>query len=192
MMGGDDLESPTGTSQLLWRSWIVVVTGLVLWSAIDVAFDLRSAGSDLVVLAWVLLIVAPVVGVVAWQLAASPRPDDARYAKTLRELEPRQRREIDRSLRRGVAAAAAGWPLYARARAAQCRRGLITLGPITMLVWSQLLLQPVGGGFFWVTVLAGVAVTTTGVLSVAVQLRREHALTVAGLALSAGGGPARA
>ncbi|MBN9739133.1 hypothetical protein [Pseudonocardia sp. P1] len=133
------------------------------------------------VLAWLLLLTAPVAGVVAWWLAATPRPAEPRYAMTRRELGPGHRREIDLSLRRGEAAAVAGRPFYARARVAQGRRELITLGPIVVLVWSMLLLQP-DGGWFWLVAAAGVAVAVTGILSVTGQLRRERALSSAGVA----------
>ncbi|GAA1100948.1 hypothetical protein [Pseudonocardia alni] len=178
-----ELEPPSGLSRRLWRSWIVGVTGIALWPAVEIVVGPRvpvEVGS--VIVAWMLLIAAPVLGVIAWHLAGTPRPSAAVLTTTGVDPGHARRKEIDRSLSRGDAEAAAGWPSYARARVAQRRRELITLGPITVLVWSQLLSRPAGEIWWWAILLAATAVTVTGVVSAVRQLRRERALGAAGAA----------
>lgn len=168
---------PEPVTVWLWRVWVVVVLGIVVATTV---LNLRSGtlAPPYDTLALVLLLYALGAGALAWWLAAAPSPDGQVWAALRQPLGRRERYRIGRALLRGTGIAPQHRD-YAVARVARQRRALLTLGPVSALVWSQVVSvagSEAGPGPVRFVLAAAVVVAVVTAGSLVLQCRRERTL----------------
>lgn len=172
-----ETPSPEPVTVRLWRVWVVVVLAIV---AATTVLNLRSGSlaPPYDTLAMALLLYTLAAGVLAWRLAAAPSPDGQVWAALRQALGRRERYRIDRALLRGTGIAPEQRD-YAVARVARQRRTLLTLGPVSALVWSQVVSvagSEAGPGHLRFVLATAVVVTVAAAGSLVLQHRRERTL----------------
>lgn len=161
-----------------WRSWTVVVVGLVLvctsWGT-----QTESPGGG-----WSSLLTATALGcllplaVSTWKRASLPYAHDRTMLVLSRELSPDQRQSVHRALRRCRAEdIAPGHVAYARATTSKTNREVVAAPGLVGPVWTQALLsasREFGSAYFWLTLSIATLGTTYAVALIVLQRRRER------------------
>lgn len=172
------LEEPHPGWIWWWRSWIIVVIGLVLAGTPWGLIEEPAGGGWSYLLSATALVCVLLLAVSTWRRASRPYAHDRKMLVLSRGLTPDQRRSVNRALCRGrVEDIAPEHIAYARARTSTTNREVVVVPGMIGPIWSQVLLsarREIGSAFFWLTVGMAVVGMTLAFTAIVLQRRRER------------------
>lgn len=171
-----------GRARIRWgRTLIAAVVGFVVLASPWV-LGARPEGHGpwpYVLTVVALTCVAPLAAV-AWSSVTRPHPHDRTVGALSRGLAATERRAVTTALRQGRPDRIRPEHLaYAQAWTARQGHGLVAVGYVPALVWSQALNaagRGTGSAFVWFTLAGAIGCTVAAAVAVLLQRRRERSL----------------